>query len=90
MLFCWYELEFCSVKFYSYFWNVKEQKLLQKCKHAVRLKEPSCVLCESQTTFLFNPRSVCHHWSVCVCKHAGHKLLDVHNQHVPGNAECPE
>lgn len=33
---------------------------------------------------------MCHHWSVCVCQHAGHKLLDVHSQHVPGNAECPE
>lgn len=33
---------------------------------------------------------MCHHWSVCVCQHAGHKLLDVHSQHVPGNAERPE
>lgn len=33
---------------------------------------------------------MCHHWSVRVCQHAGHKLLDVHSQHVPGNAERPE
>jgi len=88
--FCWYELDFCSVKFCSFFCSVKVWKLLQKCKRAVHLKEPRFVLCGSQTTFLSDPRSVCHHWSVCVCQHAGHKLLDVHNQHVPGNAECPE
>ena len=88
--FCWYELDFCSVKFCSFFCSVKVWKLLQKCKRSVHLKEPRFLLCGFQTTFLSDPRSVCHHWSVCVCQHAGHKLLDVHNQHVPGNAECPE
>lgn len=48
------------------------------------------VLCGSQSVLLSDLRPVCHHWSVCVCQHAGHKLLDVHSQHVPGNAERPE
>lgn len=48
------------------------------------------VLCGSQSVLLSDFRSVCHHWSICVCQHAGHKLLDVHSEHVPGNAECPE
>jgi len=48
------------------------------------------IACTLWSALLFDLRSVCYHWSVCVCQHAGHKLLDVHNQHVPGNAERPE